>query len=68
VAKAPEILPEHGTHFFSDLTYETQLFLKLAPSKISSAFAAMKKIGYILQGTLQITSQVADRIGNCFRS
>ena len=30
------------------------------PKKISGVFATLKKIGYILQGTLQITSQGAD--------
>ena len=36
--------------FFSDLPYETQLFLRLLPQKISGAFSALKKIAYILQG------------------
>ena len=42
VAKAPEIF--RAWHpFFSDLPYETQLFLRLPPQKISGAFATLKK-------------------------
>ena len=50
VAKAPEIF-QGMAPIFSDLPYETQRFLRLPPKKISGAFATLKRVGQILQGS-----------------
>jgi hypothetical protein len=45
---------------FSDLPYETQLFLRLPPQKISGAFATLKKNRVDFTGRQRFSNQGAD--------